>query len=124
MTTWQGVTNFLQDCKSAIRAGLYHFVPREKSNQGLIDLGLTDCEEAVSWLLGLTPEDYSCGPEEDRDRPGEDIWVFGTEISGQEVYIKLKLLEDPRTGVGCRAKILGFHPAEAPLIYPLRGGGP
>lgn len=122
MASWEEVVTFLRDCKSAARAGLYHFVPRHKNIQGLICLGLTDGKETVAWILALTPEDYCRGPEEDRDFPDEEVWVFGMEIGGKEAYIKLKLMEDGRTGVGYRLKVLAFHPAEAPLSFPLRGG--
>ena len=123
MTTRQGVADFLLDLKSAVRGGLYSLVQRQRNIQGLIDLGLTSPGEAVPFILGLTPDNYVCGPEPDLDRPGEHIWVFGVVVHGTEAYAKVKRVEDPRTGIGCRALILSFHPAEHPMDYPLKGGG-
>ncbi|KPK41461.1 MAG: hypothetical protein AMK72_15195 [Planctomycetes bacterium SM23_25] len=124
MVTREEIADFLFDLKSAVRGGLYHLVERQRNLQGLIDLGLAEPRDAVPILLSLTPENYSSGPEPDRDRPGEEVWVFGIDVQGIEAYVKVKLIEDRRTGIGCRALILGFHPAEHPLDYPLRGGGP
>ena len=123
MAEWQEAATFLHDLKSAVRAGLYHFVPREKNIQGLIDLGLSSVDDAILILLGLSPSDYCSGPEEDRDRPDDPVWIFGTAIDDVEAYIKVKLIEDSRTGIGFRAKILAFHRAERPLQYPLEGDG-
>lgn len=123
MPTWQEVAEFLGDFKSAIRGGLCDLVPRDRNIQGLLDLGLKDIEGAEPFLLGLTPADYCDGPQEDHDRSGTHVWIFGATINAIEAYIKVKLLEDRRTGIGVRAKILGIHPAERPLQYPLRGGG-
>ena len=120
MASREDITDFLLDLKSAVRAGLWHLVPREKSLQGLIDLGLAKPDDAELVLLSLTPDNYSSGPDPDRDRPGEEVWFFGIDVQGVEAYVKVKLIEDRRTGVGCRALVLSFHPAEHPLDYPLK----
>jgi len=124
MATREDVAELLFDIKSAARNGLYHLVTRERSLKGLIDLGLTAPAEVVPILLSLTPDNYATGPEADRDRPGEEVWVFGIDVGGTEAYVKLKRIEDRRSGIGCRVLILGFHPAERPLEYPLRKGTP
>jgi len=123
MTIRQDIADFLLDFKSALRGGLYSFVERQRNIQGLIDLGLTEPGDAVPLLLSLTPDDYCSGPEPDSDRPDEEVWVFGVEVEGTEAYVKVKRIDDPRSGIGCRALILSFHPAEHPLDYPLKGGG-
>ena len=123
MATRQEVAGFLSDFKSAVRGGLCDYVPRARNAQGLIDLGLKDFHEADPILLGLDPDDYCQGPEPDADRPGDDIWVFGAMVGTTEAYIKVKLIEDTRSGIGVRAKVLSFHAADRPLAHPLRGGG-
>lgn len=64
----------------------------KKNIQALADLNLT-AEQRKEIILHLTPEDYIEGPVTDRDRGGEDIWIFGKQVRGEEVYIKLKLFE-------------------------------
>ena len=60
--------------------------------------------------------DYCKGPQPDKDRPG-DIWVFGKEIAGSEVYIKLKIAQ---AGTHKIAKCISFHAAEYPLGCPYK----
>ena len=69
-------------------------------------------------ILALTPHDYCTGPEPDEDpQRGGSIWVFGAEVHGQQVYIKLKLVED---GPLRHAICVSFHRAEWPLHFPFR----
>ena len=74
-------------------------------------------------VLGLEPEDYVAGPEPDETDPSKDIWVFGKSVRGRTVYIKLRVVDDPRRKNARRALVWSFHPAEHPMKYPLRGGG-
>mgnify|MGYP000149152536 FL=1 len=67
-------------------------------------------------LLGLSVTDYCQGPEPDRDRPG-NLWIFGRDIEGHEVYIKLKVAQAGDRQV---AKCISFHIARHPLEYPHR----
>jgi len=48
------------------------------------------------------------------------VWVFGCEIGGTEVYIKLRLIEGEEMP---RGAVWSFHKAEHPMRYPLREGG-
>lgn len=65
-------------------------------------------------MLGLSVADYSAGPKPDRDRGG-DIWEFGKDIDGYEVYIKLKVASVDDAMI---AKCISFHIAQYPLKYP------
>lgn len=78
-------------------------------------LGLTkaNCRDEI---LNLTIDDYCEGPDPDRDMPGE-VWVFGINTSGTDIYIKLKLAP---VGSQTIAKCLSFHPAKHPLRFPFR----
>jgi hypothetical protein len=61
-------------------------------------------------------EEYSKGPEPDRDFPGE-LWVFGKEILGHEVYIKMKIdRQDEMEELTC----ISFHIAKYKLNYPFK----
>lgn len=67
-------------------------------------------------LMTLSVADYCEGPKPDKDRPG-DVWVFGKQIGGKEVYIKLKIAQVRQEKI---AKCLSFHAAKYPLGFPFR----
>ena len=119
MASRQEVADFLGQFKIAMDLGFFSFVSREKNIQGLADLGIT-MNDAKHVLASLTPADYSYGPEADRDGPEEEVWFFGRDVQGTEAYIKLKLTQDTRRRTVVWAKVLGFHPAERAITYPLR----
>jgi hypothetical protein len=48
------------------------------------------------------------------NRLGE-MWVFGKDVQGREVYIKVMI-----TGVTSQTICISFHIAEHPLIYPFK----
>ncbi len=68
----------------------------------------------------MSYRDYCVGPERDLDEDNKEIWIFGCVESGIETYVKLRL--DPNKPFS-RPVIRSFHPAEFPLVYPLKGGG-
>jgi hypothetical protein len=109
------IVRFLKAFKSIAMGRGVDFIPRREFMTTLAALGLTraNCQEE---LLGLSVEDYCQGPDEDRDRPGT-VWVFGRNIEGKDIYIKLKLAQ---VGEEIIAKCLSFHPAEFPLCFPLK----
>lgn len=112
----QDVRDFLLDFKQAatVRSGI-DIVPRADTLSTLAQLGLTKANlEQI--LLALSVTDYCKGPESDRDRRGE-LWFFGREIDGHQVYIKLKVAQ---VGQKKLAKCISFHIAKFPLRYPLR----
>lgn len=112
----EDVRNFLLEFKQVATSGSgVHIVPRAETRPTLALLGMTkgSLEEL---LLGLSVADYCRGPEADRDRLGS-IWVFGREIEGHEVYIKLKVVQVEGRRI---AKCISFHLAKYPLKYPHR----
>lgn len=105
---------FLREFKLAAGKGTgISYTGRDKNWDTLANLNMTskmrnDC------VLGLTWKDYCRGPlEDDKGRPGE-VWMFGTDICGSEVYIKLKLVR------GSHPVCISFHNADLPLEYPFR----
>ncbi len=86
----EDVLDFLLEFKRAATSGSgVDIVPRAETRPTLANLGLT---------MG-------------------SLWIFGREIEGHEVYIKLKVAQ-----VGDRriAKCISFHIAKYPLEYPHR----
>jgi hypothetical protein len=110
------VRQFLLEFKRAVEENGVYLIPRQVCIETLRRLQLTQ-RNLEEELLGLSVEDYSAGPEKDRDVPGE-LWIFGKQVGGQEVYVKIKLMTD-ETGKN-RAKCISFHTAERPLKYPLK----
>jgi hypothetical protein len=90
-----------------------------KNIQGLLTLNMTQAQ-AIERAVALVADDYSSGPEKDRDEDGKEVWIFGCLENNVEVYIKLRL--DPRSPFAVPV-IRSFHPAQYPLAYPLKGGG-
>jgi len=88
-------------------------VPRKSIRPTLLKLGLTK-QNVEEILLSLSVKDYCKGPEDDRDRPGE-LWFFGKNIKGCDIYIKLKVACIDGSKI---AKCISFHEAKWPLEYP------
>lgn len=66
-------------------------------------------------IENLRVEDYVQGPLIDELNKLGEMWVFGKDVKGREVYIKIML-----GGVGCQTICISFHIAEHPLVYPLK----
>jgi len=107
---------FLKDFKKIVtqERGL-DIVGRKENKKSLLQLGFTrkNCKNEI---LNLSVSDYCAGPKPDKDRP-DVIWEFGKNISGYDIYIKLKIAE---TGSVRIAKCISFHIAEFPIINPLK----
>lgn len=114
--SFEAVRDFLLDFKDTVTAGSgVYLIPRYANRQTLIHLGLTkrNLEEI---LLGLTVLDYCKGPDADRDQPGE-LWVFGKNVKGEAIYIKLKVADVKGNKI---AKCISFHIAEYELKFPYK----
>ena len=116
------VVDFLNLFKGCARLEMLHVKSRDVNTQGLIDLGIT-ANERTETLLSLQPEDYVSGPMPDDTDEDKEIWIFGLQVRSLEVYIKLRVVEDPGKQGAARAMVWSFHPAEHAMKYPLGGGG-
>jgi hypothetical protein len=68
-------------------------------------------------ILNLECKNYVQGPlADDQGLPGE-VWIFGCEVNGREIYVKLKIVEARGEKY---AKCLSFHPSQYSLHYPLK----
>ena len=122
MTSRDDVVDFLRLFKGCIMLDLLHVKDREKNRQALIDLGITP-DERKEALLGLEPTNYVSGPMPDDTDDTKEVWVFGKEVQGTEVYIKLRVVQDSRRKNAYRATVWSFHPAQYTMKYRLQGGG-
>ncbi len=109
---WQ-VTLFLVLFKELAMKN-FVFAERADTLQTIAQLGIT-IALAKECVLALTCQDYFRGPIPDESARGGEYWEFGTTISGQEVFIKLKA--DATNEV---AACFSFHPPDNPIDYPYR----
>ena len=90
--------------------------PESKTTRFLRSSGFT-AQDVLDVLHSLEVEDYSQGPlADDKGRP-HDLWVFGKEIEGIEIYIKVvPLFDNDAVATIC----VSFHEAEHKMKYPFR----
>lgn len=85
---------------------------REKNRKALFDLEISRLER-TEIIKSIETEDYSEGPIPDELYHGSEMWVFGKDVKGIEVYIKITM-----GGLNGRSICISFHRAEHPMNYP------
>ena len=65
--------------------------------------------------MSLKWNDYSEGPITDELNHHGEMWVFGKDVKGSEIYIKITMGR-PDSHTIC----ISFHKAEYPMSYPLK----
>lgn len=114
-TTKEEVRQFLDDF--TVKTSVFQVVfsdYRGKNTQALLDLQITPAARK-EYLKQLKPEDYSEGPNDDRLYGISSLWVFGKEINGNEVYIKISMGR-----FGLNTICISFHKAEHKMNYPFK----
>lgn len=115
MATIDDVERFLADFHSKVE--VYQIIFRDDRAKNVEALAALEIVPAYreTVIRGIGVEDYVDGPVLDTlNRMGE-MWVFGKDVKGREVYIKISL------GMPDRAAIcISFHPAEHALVYPYK----
>ena len=87
---------------------------RDKNQKTLEALEITPVFRRVV-IENLTPQDYVEGPLIDTLYQRGEMWVFGKDIKGRDVYIKITM------GMANSQTIcISFHLAEHPLTYPFK----
>lgn len=109
------LNKFKQLAKTPDRLILLRKYPGSKNLECILELGITE-RKAKEIVLGLSVKDYSKGPEEDRDREGQEIWVFCPYFESRAIYVKV-VISKTEDGYE-RPKILSFHFPEYPLKKP------
>jgi hypothetical protein len=115
MASTTEIEAFLKDFKQKLGFwGLFIRTDREKNFKTMTALGysLNDVKEE---LQGLEVIHYSEGPLKETLYGGADMWVFGKQIQGQEVYIKITMgrLSD-------KVLCISFHFSLEALNYPYK----
>ena len=116
MTTKQDVECFLEQFK--IKLDIYDIVFRTRTNdkneRTLFALDITS-RYRKDVIRNLEVRDYSQGPLADELYHGTEMWVFGKDVKGQEVYIKISMGAPERHTI-----CISFHIAERPMRYPFK----
>ena len=87
---------------------------RGKNRETLLQWEITPWQREVI-VKSLQVEDYVEGPVIDELNRKSEMWVFGKDVKGHEVYIKITLgYENGQT------ICISFHIAEHTLTYPFK----
>ncbi|MDE6380869.1 MAG: toxin [Muribaculaceae bacterium] len=108
----QEVETFLKEFKPKFNIWGIIFLHRDKNEEALRALGITPVarEEIIK---KIEKEDYSHTVIDEVSYG--DMWVFGRDYDGTELYIKISL-----GAPGSNTICISFHEAEHPLNYPFR----
>ena len=118
IATLAEIQKFLNDFHQKVEVfDILFFDEREKNRKALAELDITNVDR-VAIIKTITVEDYSEGPIKNMLNRFGDLWVFGKDVKGQEVYIKI-CYGVPNMSTIC----VSFHVAEFPMKYPYKKGG-
>jgi hypothetical protein len=114
MADEKDVAAFLRFFKEKLTVwGVLYRDDRGKNAQTLAELELRPMDRDKV-LEKLKVDDYSEGPKPEMQGLA-DMWVFGKQVKGQEIYIKITLGFQ-----GQQVLCISFHIAEYPMNYPLK----
>lgn len=115
MITEKDVQKFLNQFHEKMKIfGIIYRDDRGKNQKALEILEIVPSYRRVI-IENLVVENYVQGPVIDELNKLGEMWVFGKDVKGQEVYIKIML-----GGEGCQTICISFHIAEHPLVYPFK----
>lgn len=115
MVTKEDVESFLSNFHSKVNVyGIVFRDDRQKNLETLAELEITPLYRETI-ILGLEYIDYVDGPIVETLYDLGDMWVFGKDIKGRSVYIKIAMGR-PNSSTIC----ISFHLAEGPLKYPFK----
>lgn len=109
------VRRFLAQFNAKVKVyGILFRDDREKNREALQILDITPSQREMI-IKTLELQDYVEGPVIDVLNQRGEMWVFGKDVKGREVYIKITL------GYANGQTIcISFHIAEHPLEYPFK----
>ena len=115
MITKEDVEKFLEDFSLKVEIfGIRFREDREKNQSSLAELGIVP-DERKNIIMQLNCYDYSEGPIIDTLNNQGEMWVFGKDVRGNEVYIKISLGKPNRQTI-----CISFHKARYPMTYPFK----
>ena len=109
------VESFLHDFKVKLNTFDIRFRDdRGKNTNTLLALEIPP-NYRVEIIKTLSSQDYSEGPIPEIMNNNSPMWVFGKEVKGEEIYIKITMGK-----IGRNVICISFHIAEHPMIYPFK----
>ena len=113
--TIDDVRSFLEQFHAKMKIfGIIYRDDRGKNQKALEELEIVPSFRKVI-IENLKVEDYVEGPIIDTLNHLGEMWVFGQDVKGREVYIKIMI-----SNVGGQTICISFHLAESKLTYPLK----
>ena len=115
MVTKEDVRAFLEQFNVKAQIfGIRFRDDRGKNRETLLKLDITPLQREVI-VKSLLVSDYVEGPVIDELNKNGEMWVFGKDVKGRDVYIKITLgYENGQT------ICISFHIAKHPLKYPFK----
>ena len=115
MVTKREVQAFLDEFHTKMQVfGILYRDDRGKNQKTLEELEIVPAHRKVI-IENLAVEDYVQGPVVDKLNKLGEMWVFGKDVKGREIYIKIML---GRTN--CQTICISFHISEKPLQYAFK----
>lgn len=115
MATKEEVELFLSRFIQKVKVfGIVFRDDRGKNMQTLLELEITP-KYREDVIMNLDPEDYVEGPIEDTLNKKGEMWVFGKEVSGRDVYIKISMSISNSSAI-----CISFHIAEYRITYKFK----
>ena len=115
MVTIEEVKAFLDQFNIKAQVfGIYFRNDRGKNMETLKQLAISAFQRELI-VKSLQAQDYVEGPVVDVLNKEKEMWVFGKDVKGREVYIKITLGYDNGQTI-----CISFHIAEHPLTYPFK----
>lgn len=117
MATRSEVELFLNQFKVKLEIwGIFFLDSREKNKETMSLLDFRNMDR-LNVVKSIEVEDYSEGPIKDQLNGFGEMWVFGKDVDGHEIYIKIAL---GRTDT--KTICISFHVAEHPMQYQFKKG--
>ena len=113
--TKEEVQRFLDQFHARMKVfGIIYRDDRGKNQKTLEELEIVPSYRRVV-IENLTVDDYVDGPIIDKLNKLGEMWVFGKDVKGREVYIKI-MINDLCGQTIC----ISFHLAESPMKYAFK----
>ena len=115
MITKEEVQKFLEQFNAKVKFfGIIFRDDRQKNKETLQQLDITPMQRELI-VRNLQVQDYAEGPIIDILNKHSEMWVFGKDVKGREVYIKITLGYQNGQTI-----CISFHIAERPMQYPFK----
>lgn len=115
MVTIEEVRAFLEQFNTKVQVfGILFRDDRPKNREALQILDITPLQREVI-VKNLQAQDFVEGPVIDELNRKSEMWVFGKDVKGREVYIKITLGYQNGQTI-----CISFHIADHPMKYPFK----